>query len=983
MITPIPNYLQEEDENEVEVDRFDVRPVSIEELSGQPTEIEEEEVERLDIRPTEIEDVPRAERRSSLQEISPESWPPMSDLHLRPYGLELVGPYLLDEARERDRLRKQRAQVIRDYGAIEFDEDRSFPDFGLSWSLFNNRTFEAKEKKFLATYPDGDIMQITFPKQRPQAEEDLLIQVEIRRQHPVARMDVPRSRYVSPARAAYIEEVSPLQPKDFESTIVARRNPDEPFREIWGGTGLVHALTSPEAITSMIMGWRHGAWGSATGWLAGSLGNAIAQQTQGYEYLEGYTSEDLQKALQEAAVVGLFDAATRATLRRFGYSSKAIDTLDAVETWGQLEFSARQMGLPPFPGQDTFFPPVMRGQVGNDLTRAAYRQSAMLSGNLVETKMSDTQRAMFRYLTANVENVPFEALSDTTLNQIAQNQLRGIANLPRPVGPRDRVNFGLTLRNAVETYTKANQNMFARRYANLSNLADDLGGNLSWDLTSPVYRTNLLTGEASAPVSIKELAQQGLRGTVGRGSPEYTARTGQQTVSNLAGELSPDLRRAYQKVIDLDDTITLTNVADSPFQQIKDLRTNFFAIKESASLPDWQRAQADRMYSALTELIENPNVIANRAEDITRLTSEFRLISGDYALYKESLKMPLIKSAILTEPPEAIARQLLKAGNGSQWQQLKKYLSPEEYNRLRDYAYSDLANIDSSITMLEGVIPADGNQRLANANYAIRRLNTLARNDPILLREIMSPAEEDALRRYLITARNYATEPWAAVTESALSASDRALQIVRNSTADQLRSFINASGGMDSANGYALRAAVYRDIIESSTTTSQHYGDVVDLNQVFQNIERWKGTKKLDALFVGADWQQLNNIRNHSFVVSGLGNPSIGGGLQRGQVLANVAQSPTELASGNYAKVLKGVVKPIISARLLALMLATPANKNMVTQIPKTSENLISSATAVLIQGHKNINRFYGTDVDEDQLSKQITRLGGDRTIAP
>lgn len=974
----LPPYLKEGNAEESEsVPRFNIQPVSPE---GAAELVEEEPVERFNIQPISSEQTGETAEPASLENL----YQPGSYRAGFP-DMEAASQYSTGE------LSKQRSQRIRNYGGIDFDDKQSFLDRGISFDLARSDTFEAKQRKFKEKYPEGDIKQVTFPKEDVPEEQSFIEysrsqqpepQYSVRPNVGLVGQEAAESQ-LQRARASYLEQAQPVDPQQFSSTIVARKSPDEPYREIPAATGFVSEILSEPTVGSMVAGARFGPIGAAVGFFAGEMAKQTVEQARGFENLEGIGSTEVTRALTEGAAVGILDAASRRVLRGLGYSAKNVDVIDAVESFSRIERRSADLGVEA--------PPALRvGQVGSELTRAMYRQSALLGGTATERAMSDAQRGMFRFLAANKNDIPYEALSDQALSDILETQQRGIITMRRPAGPRDRYNMGLTLRSAYEGYKETSKEATSRMYSNVRSMSEDLGADLSWDLTRPISQAG-----GQGQVSIKELAENNLRGTVARASEQAQQLGRGEFIENLEGELARPLRRALENVRDLPDNVGASAGQESiGYEQMKAVRTAFFNIKEDPNILGSQQAIASQMWSELTDLMQSPNVVANRAEDIAQVTRAWREASESHAAVEKNLSTQTAKMALndASVPPEALARRYAQPGRGSELRTIKETVKEDEWKNIRTYLYNELGDIDRNVSptsLADELSPqevslastADGNQRLANANWALSRLNRFSREDPMALRLIMSEAEENQLRQYLVTARNLESSPAARARETLLDGADRAQTILNRSSPSELRQFIGSAGGMESAQGYALRSAVYRDILENSIVPNRHHREAVSLDLVRDNIAAWRKSGKLEELFSKKDWQILEDVQYYSHVVSGVSD--VGGGIQRGEVIASAAQAPADLLEGNYGKVARKVFKPILSARAMSTVLAAPAVRNAYKPIRPTTENLYSTTSANLVRAYRDAQMFYGEDTYEPEFSEQINRLGGARTPAP
>lgn len=771
---------------------------------------------------------------------------------LAPAGLGQTGPSfepggarLRAEARQRQREEQSRIRgeeiesILRhpfDY-TTPFSQSIASADYLLEVDISRSKDFMSARSKFLNKYPEGDYRVTNLP---------------------------------SGGQA-----------------MVARRSPDDPYREFRTSAGVISAIASEHTVFGAV-GSFAGALGTAGGVAVGELVQRQIERSRGFESSRSPTAT-VGGALQEGAIAGVVDAATRRVLRIAKLAPAQQDVISALETYARLATEASKRGIA--------IEGIAVGQTGEPFMRGIFFQVGATAG-AVERKIARQRESLYNLFVKEADNIPVNSLSDDALDLILEESRRRLSSINSSAA-LSRPQTGTTLRDGIETWKSASEEAVDRLYNTAISFSDEVAFDIS---------------------PVKSTVANIRRGVVGRGTPVQR----ESSILDASGRPVPvteipdvPIPRGRNRVLDeamdaidnLDASVSSHRFAgqtDTGFEQIKSLRTRLFDLKESPNIdPDVQRA-ATRLWSDLTDVLNNPTGGAYSAD----FQIAWRRASDAHRQKEEVLRINYVKTALndRTTTPEALAARYAKPGHETELRQFKEMLPTDSWNNFRNYLIDDM-------------------MYASNPRVALNRLDDFVARDSGGLRLIMSPQEEQILRRYLLTSMQEQSTPWLAVRTKAMGEADRALDLVNRSSSSELERFINLSGGMDSAQGQALRAGVYRDILTSNNATSVLRGvEVVDPAIIHRNIQRWKDSGKLKTLFSEADWQMISDVQSYSSFISEAGD--IGGGMMAGTLRTKALDAPVRIMQpGGVSQVVGRVLKPLFTNDATAFILSRNATR--------------------------------------------------------
>lgn len=704
----------------------------------------------------------------------------------------------------------------------------------------------------------------------------------------ILETDMARSKDFASARSKFLKQYpeGDYRVMSLESggqAKVARRNPDEPYRELRTSSTVASVLFSEHMALGAI-GSFFSPLGSAVGVAAGEIAQRAIEGSRGYEQ-QRPAKTTISHALREGAVAGGIDLATRRLLRFFGMSPIQQDSLSAIEVQARLARATDPKGVA--------LEGIAVGQTGGTFQRGIFFQVGATSSR-VEEKLLRQRRSVYDLFVAEADNIPVGALSDDALDSIAEIARRNIET-GDTLSAISRPRTGETIREGLETWRRASREAVDRLYDDAIALSD----NIAFDL-SPAQ---------AAVANIR-------RGEYGRGRPaqQQSPVLGPDGLP-LQTEVIPDIRLPEGQSSILEEVLTTISRLDpnvsthvvrgsetTGFQQIKRLRTRLFDLKEQPNIDPDVRRHANELWSVLTDVINNPTGGAQSAD----FSIAWRAASEAHRETETVLRRGFIRRALNedTTTPELLAGRYARPGNETELAELKRLLPEESWQNFKSYAMDDLV---SSV----------------RPQAAINRLDDFRRRDMAGLRLLMTEAEEQQARRYLLTAMQEQSAPWTQVRTKAMGDADRALEILNRSTPSELEAFIRQAGGMASDQGQALRAAVYRDILTSGNATTQMQGQsVVRPETIYRNIQNWKNSGKLKNLFTETDWQMITDIQSYTSYISEAGD--IGGGMMAGALRQKALGSPFE----RPGVVVASVVKPLLTNDTVAFVLSRNITRN-------------------------------------------------------
>jgi len=644
---------------------------------------------------------------------------------------------------------------------------------------------------------------------------------------------------------------------------LARTGPNAPYQTMGGGANFLAGLVSEPTIGGMI-----GAFGGPAGVAAGTAGGVLAQNA--LERARGFGDPNIPigRAVMEGSVAGATDAATRRVIRAFGGGAprfaQAPDPVRAAKEHGLEPLAVGQMSRSP-------------------LVTGMYRQVGATAGR-VQDQMTAQERSLLDAFRRNTG----QELSEADLTQVVTAQRRELDAIFTPEN-LTRADTGRAIQDGIESYKTAFRRLIDQRYTK----ADALGGDVRFDLSAA-----------------QNLAREIDRGVQSRATP--TPAPGALGVSvapptpvptrdtlRVAQGLGGELGSVVQTLMAMDPNVTrlATETGNfGAFQQVRALRTRLWDLKSSDD--PMTRREASRLWASISDSMYNP--ITENPE----VTRAFRRAAAANTVMEDSLSKTYIMRAAATDTPEQIARKLFHPGAGTEIATLKRVLPQPAFRQVQQSFMADLA-------------------REETAAQGLNRLRSFRANDPQALDAILSRAQQDSMEAFLTARQRLESGPMRQVFQDSMSSADRAATLLKSGQ-QEIANFVRLGGGVDSPAGQALRAAVYKDILDSSLDVAKSSGvEVLNAAKVAANITRWQTSGKLDGLFRPEDWARLKDFRAYATPVGE--SADIGGPMMAGALRQRVIQAASDVPDKGVGKVLMGTLRPLVSNQIAAYLLSRPA----------------------------------------------------------
>ena len=712
----------------------------------------------------------------------------------------------------------------------------------------------------------------------------------------LSQADIARNPSFEDKRAKFLAKYPKGEFKsfntDFGPTILARKNDKDKYRELGGLPEVLGVMVSePMALgvgASLIAPASIPASMALTG--LGTAAGALTQQS--IEKKRGYGQLDPLEAAKEGGLAALADVATRGILRASGFRPGTAATREAEEA----AQAARDEGLPP----------LVLGQISSSpFTRGMFRQTATVSDRPARV-ISNQERALLEKVQGEIDRgLSLGGASEAELHTIIQAQTRELASLSQ-LGTLGRAEAGEALQKGVMRYKEATSRLADRYYNEAAHNADDV----FFDLRNAKRAASEITeGIKGMPEGGRDIMPRQY------GDLQTPAIQGVQLAETPRGQF----KTAVKALTDVESNLQAFNDKNA-YEQLKVLRTRFFDMKNSDD-PVVSR-NASRIWHELTNAMDNPTRYAAKEQSLgieeaspmlsaatTARNNAFvdaHKRARDVWRWRETnLEKRWAETALNTESPEKIAARYFSPGNASALQGIKDIIPLPRWNEFRTAFSTDVMNAKT-------------------AKSGLSRLDNFASTDEKGLRLLMTPTEEKATRRYLTRRAQFEQSPLAKVLDNNMRESERAVELIKNGTAADADDLVRLAGGKSSATAAALKAGVYKDILDGSIGVTSGGREIIDSTKLVTHIAKWKETGKLDSIFTDADWTRINNIQKYAAPMGETAD--IGGGMMAGSLRQKAIEAPGRATVyGDVKGLVKGLFLPLFSNRTAAYLLSRPA----------------------------------------------------------
>ena len=437
-------------------------------------------------------------------------------------------------------------------------------------------------------------------------------------------------------------------------------------------------------------------------------------------------------------------------------------------------------------------------------------------------------------------------------------------------------------------------------------------------------------------------------------------------IPNLADEVSAINISANTKA-------SLANVQSS-FLQIKTLRDQVANLAYDDRLDQFSRDAAKNLLEGFDDLIINgykKGLVTGgkkflteyqkagklfsakkKAESINGLGKLITELESDKTLLPQTLASKVLKGEFGAEEFEFFKQTMAKLSGGKLGSKKKQQID----NDIRDFAINEIIATDNPVEMLESLLKRDGGK--------------------VFKQLFPNPAFRSATNNFLNVHKQLRSDAVTKVLEQESSDSAKGLAYVINKMQGPdgdlaVQKFIDDNGGVNGKRAEQLRAALFRNILQSSTKVDDIIvGDVgvnpsvlaTEMSLLLRALNN-KGGGKYEALKplfgkvdkngkVKADPNLLTVLENMSYYTNALvKGGDVGGAFQAGEVRAAIVGIPLT-AKGAERTI--GALQTLFTNEYLSRILASPPSVAQLKSMYTVKEAARISRATLLLQNILN-----------------------------
>lgn len=661
------------------------------------------------------------------------------------------------------------------------------------------------------------------------------------------RFDLARSNQLSEKLRKIRDTYPDLEVKTFdeggETKIAMRHSGQEGFTLLDSSdlvtlsdiTELGGGMLTPEILTSVLATIQTRGMGLVARLVGQAIGGFLGRGLDiGIEQARGYNDDPLKELFTEGSIsafAGAGGEALFAPVRRGvravtggGFLNLTPEEIAAAETAKE----AGVRGLTP-------------GQV-SPLARRMEQQAAATSKAVQEQRLGQMQDALTDITRIRDEFGDVSALGHDELENLAQRIETDIYALVS--------NKAVTLERggrALQEGRKEFVRVWKQHIGDKYNAALEAGENVSFDLR-PVQA---LAQEIKDGILAKAAPIKGETGRFESGTPEQLRVLNQELVEKLDQiiRLNPDME-AFR--------------GNSAFEQIKELRTTFFDMKNAVvqGQEDINNRYAGQIWSSLTDTMNNPK---GGDQDFVRLLRSANLSN---ARFERLLEVQDIKRIALETRPDHLVRSLAQPGNGFALRTLERIIPDEKFTQFRDAFKTALLREPEKIGSV---------------------LNNW-RPDRVGLRTLLSPNEEHLFRKIGLEMQRLESGPVRDLLEADVRSSDITRRLVTEADVGTIEKIISTAGGKSSKEGRSLAAGLIQSILDQSTEVVRGR-EVLSANKFISTVGKLEKTGTLQAVL---SKEQQDLLKKRTYLASFLETAADpGASIQAAEIGADIAAGLT------------------------------------------------------------------------------------------
>lgn len=655
--------------------------------------------------------------------------------------------------------------------------------------------------------------------------------------------------------------------------LLARENADYPFRELAAPPRIAGAVVSEPVVAGMA-GSAFGPVGTAIGTAAGVLAQTGIETERGF----GAGEPGVGGAVTEGVLAGAVDVALRGAGRLILGSPNPPAIRMALADAAK---ASKELGLEP----------LAVGQVGGPFMRGMFRQVAPTTP-IIERKLTAQELSLYNSVkeTGKIpEGISQDALLDVVRAQ--QDELAGMIRLPAKEATRKGA--GEALQEGIKAWKVSTKTVRDQLYDDAIALSDDI----VFDLT----RVNALAKEIDVGVlgKAKPGRKIAIEESLEMGIP-VSAGTARGAVS-LSETPQGQLKAVVDDIMELDTKISKFAAKGkewTAFEQVKTLRTRLFDLKQSDD--GAVRREASRLYNELTRTMDSP--ISGNPEFVEayQKASQFNFIRED------TLGKSFVAQALRTDTLDALGKKYMIPNHSTELALIRDLVPEEQFKQFRAAFMVDVMSAPT-------------------ARQGLTRLENFKSFDKEGLRILASPTEQAQLESYLLRKAQFEASPSQKILDQQMTQAEQIVAAANKGTAGELADAVRLAGGIESDYAVAVRAGVYKDILDKSTRVTDQGVTVVDAKSLRDAILGWQKSGKLEQAFRPLDWRKIELYQKYAAPISAA--EDIGGGMMAGGLRQQAIHAPSEITLyGDIKKPFKNVARSLFSNKMSAILLSRDAS---------------------------------------------------------
>lgn len=731
------------------------------------------------------------------------------------------------------------------------------------------------------------------------------------------RFDMARSNELSEKQAKFRAkyprgQLNVLPIGDGQTTLIFRRAPDEPWREVdppgaqRGNLADIAGAVLSEpvvgAATAGVAASPAGPLAAIVGAGLGAIAGGVAKY--GVESLRGFEDTEWTQAMRSMGLDATVEMAAGG-LGAGGLTAfrliRGLPTARLTADAGEIARAAERLDLPP---------PVVGQLAQSPVTRGQFFQTGTTSPR-PGAILSEQEQALLTRFRTEAGDMSMAGLSDENLDAIVALQQRDLGRLYQ-FSATNLPNAGEALQRGVSAWELSSKEVIDRAYARVRELSTET---VFFDVSN-----------------IQDIAKSIRRGTRIGTKPRPAWPGGpleQQPPIRAEGAIQGDLASLLTDIAKIDPVVRWRPNDSTAFDQVRALRTRLHNLISSEEGD--VRGPAKLLYGALSDALRTPMGV-----DSPEFLSSYLRANALNAQRESILEMNFIVTALRENAsPDDIAARFFRPGNAEKLTLLQTIMPPGDFAIFQDGFKSSL--------FTKGVT--------SGGNAIVRELDTFAK-DPESLRLLMSPQDEQAIRQYATLLARFDEGAVRSVINRDFSLAERALRM-GDAKVDDLRRTVAMTGGPDSQFAESVRAGVYKRILDAATETDLETRAVtISPEKLVRAIDDARKNEAYGIVLRESDLTRLEDYRKYAATVGGAGD--VGGPMQAGEVRAGVAAitRPHKFV---------GAWHTIANNAIVARLLSRPVTANMLPEALALDAASVAAWTTALATAAQelqaNVNR--------------------------